>query len=154
MTAFRTDCPERSCHQILLGLYTTKHSAKCTDRNAQHFMAKPKDAGLNAAVSIINVQVPSLTKSDDLTYPQRSTLFKHVLQSMSLIDMGKRTCEDNYTIAGDFNTSELMFPTLMKAIEEGANHKTFRQMHGEHGDMGFYTGGHGQISDAVVKGHE
>jgi hypothetical protein len=152
LTAYRTDRLTCSRYRILSHLY----HAQGLERTAQHFLATPAGAGAEERINVINVHAPSGNKR--LSDAQRNELLTSLLQSSSLNDAMKSVGHDRYIIAGDFNTGELTHAHIMARLVQSnacaSTWKAFRQVHGQHGDMGFRSGVCGNVLDTFVQGHD
>ena len=137
---YRVTC---SGYRILRGLYT----AKGPERTAQHFLATPADTGAEEGTNVTNVHAPSGTLK--LSDAQRNELITNLLQSTSLNDVTKSVGHDGSIIAGDFNTGELLLAGTMRAMVQinacASSWRAFRQVHGQHGDIGIHTGVRGDV---------
>ena len=149
MTAYRKDRVACLRHRILSGLYL----AQGLERTAQHFLATPAGTGAEEGINAINAHAPSGTQK--LSYAQRNQLVTSLLQSPSLNDATKSVGHDRYVIAGDLNTGEVTLAqimlTLVQSRARASRWKSFRQLHGRHGDLGFRNGVQGHVLNSYVQ---
>jgi hypothetical protein len=152
LTAYRTDHVTCEHYSMLSNLYDAQRS----ERTAQHFLVTPAGTGAEESINVINVHAPSGTKK--LTATQRTELVGSLLQSTSLIDATKSVGNDRYIIGGDLNTGEQVLADIMGVlVRSGAcasSWRAFRQLHGNHGDMGFCNGVRGHVLRTLVHGHD
>ena len=152
LTAYRSDYVTCDRYAMLSNLY----EAQGSERTAQHFLVTPAGMGTKESVNVINVCAPSGAKQ--LTSKQRTRLVGSLLQSTSLIDASKSVGNDRYIMAGNLNTGEQVLVNIMHGLVlSGAcakDWRAFRQLHGNHGDMGFCNGVQGHVLDQCVRGHD
>ena len=128
---------ERRCRctdeRILENLYT----ARGQPRTAQAFLCTMAGVSDEEPIEIINVHAPS--GKDKLTDSQRYQLMTNLLQSNSIIRVGKSIGKSRFLIGGDMNTTELKLSQILFWLHnEGVlttPHDTRLPIAGRHGDI-------------------
>lgn len=153
MTALRADRVECAGHHILNNLYTDERGRT---RTAQHFLARPLRANPSEYVNVINVHAPPPSKPHHLTDPQRIELLTNMLRICSLWDTRSMVGRDKYIIGGGMGTTSLSFSYLPGGIERRnkfwQSPSCFIALHGQHGDLGIFSGVCGTVHDILVRG--